>query len=124
MLLACIFVVMIGFGIILPVLPFYAERLALASGASRQSVVMHVGLLTAVYALMQLAFAPVWGHLADRAGRRRLVLMGIGGYAIAQILFGLATSLWLLYAARVLGGILSSAITAGVRGLRRRFDDG
>ena len=91
-------------------LPFYAERLALARGASRQSVVMHVGLLTAVYALMQLAFAPVWGRLSDRAGRRRLVLMGIGGYVIAQILFGLATSLWLLYAARVLGGILSSAI--------------
>jgi DHA1 family multidrug resistance protein-like MFS transporter len=109
-LLACIFVVMIGFGVVLPVLPFYVERLALASGASRQSIVMHVGLLTAVYALMQLAFAPVWGRLSDQAGRRRLVLMGIGGYVVAQILFGLATSLWLLYAARVLGGILSSAL--------------
>jgi DHA1 family multidrug resistance protein-like MFS transporter len=109
-LLACIFVVMIGFGVVLPVLPFYAERLALAGGASRQSVAMHVGLLTAVYPLMQLAFAPVWGRLSDRAGRRRLVLMGIGGYVITQILFGLATSLWVLYAARVLGGILSSAI--------------
>ena len=43
-LLVCVFVVMIGFGIIMPVLPFYAERLALAGGASRQSVVMHVGL--------------------------------------------------------------------------------
>lgn len=109
-LLACIFIVMIGFGIVLPVLPFYAERLALARGASRQSVVMHVGLLTGIYALTQLAFAPVWGRLSDLAGRRRVVLMGMGGYVIAQLLFGLATSLGLLYAARILGGILSSAI--------------
>ena len=109
-LLACVFVVMIGFGITLPVLPFYTERFALARGASRQSVVMHVGLLTSVYALMQLVFAPVWGRLSDRMGRRRLVLLGICGYIITQILFGIATSLWLLYAARGLGGVLSSAI--------------
>lgn len=62
-LLACLFVVMIGFGITLPVLPFYVERLALVEGATRQSVVIHVGLLTGVYALMQLIFAPLWGTL-------------------------------------------------------------
>ena len=61
-LLACSFVVMIGFGITLPVLPFYVERLALVEGATRQSVVIHVGLLTGVYALMQLIFAPLWGR--------------------------------------------------------------
>ena len=108
-LLACLFVVMIGFGITLSVLPFYVERLALADGASRRQVVMHVGLLTGVYALMQLIFAPIWGRLSDRTGRRPLVLIGIGGYVLAQILFGLATSLSLLYAARILGGIMSSA---------------
>jgi len=108
-LLACLFVVMIGLGITVPVLPFYVERLALAEGVSRQSVVIHVGLLTGVYALGQLIFAPVWGRLSDRTGRRPLILIGIAGYVIAQVLFGLATSLWLLYAARILGGILSSA---------------
>ena len=108
-LLACLFVVMIGLGITMPVLPFYVERLALAEGASRQAVVMHVGLLTGVYALGQLVFAPVWGRLSDRTGRRPLILIGIAGYVIAQVLFGLATSLWLLYAARILGGIVSSA---------------
>jgi DHA1 family multidrug resistance protein-like MFS transporter len=108
-LLACVFVVMIGVGITTPVLPFYVERLALAQGVSRQAVVMHVGLLTGVYALGQLIFAPVWGRLSDRTGRRPLVLIGIGGFVIAQILFGMATSLWLLYAARILGGMLSSA---------------
>lgn len=108
-LLACVFVVMIGFGITLPVLPFYVERLALSEGASRQSIVLHVGLLTGVYPLTQLIFAPLWGHWSDRFGRRPLVLIGIAGYVIAQVLFGLATSLWLLYAARTIGGMLSSA---------------
>lgn len=108
-LLACLFVVMIGFGITLPVLPFYIERLALDAGASPQSSVLHVMLLTGVYPLMQLFFAPLWGRWSDRIGRRPSILIGIGGYVVAQILFGLSTTLWLLYAARFLGGILSSA---------------
>lgn len=109
-LLACLFVVMIGAGITVPVLPFYVERLAIAEGGTRQTVVMHVGLLTAVYALMQLVFAPLWGRWSDRVGRRPLILIGIAGYVVAQVLFGLSTSLWLLYAARLLGGMLSSAV--------------
>lgn len=108
-LLACLFVVMIGFGITLPVLPFYVDRLAQAKGGTRQAIVMHVTLLTAVYPMAQLVFAPIWGRWSDRIGRRPLLLMGLAGYVVAQILFGLATSLWLLYAARILGGILSSA---------------
>jgi DHA1 family multidrug resistance protein-like MFS transporter len=74
-LLACLFVVMIGFGITLPVLPFYVERLAQAEGATRQAIVLHVTLLTAVYPLGQLAFAPVWdaaaryGHVISSCGR-------------------------------------------------------
>lgn len=108
-LLACLFVTMIGFGITLPVLPFYVERLALTEGVSRQSVVLNVGMLTGVYALMQFIFAPLWGRWSDRIGRRPLILIGIGGYVIAQVIFGLANTLWLLYAARIVGGILSSA---------------
>ena len=100
---------MIGFGITLPVLPFYVERLALESGAAQSSIVLHVTLLTGVYSLMQLVFAPVWGRWSDRIGRRPLILIGIAGYVIAQVLFGLSTSLWLLYVARIVGGILSSA---------------
>ena len=116
-LLACLFVVMIGFGITLPVLPFYVERLALAAGASQQLIVLHVTLLTGVYALMQLVFAPLWGRWSDRIGRRPLILIGIAGYVIAQVMFGLSTTLWLLYAARIAGGILSSAtlpVSAGI----------
>jgi DHA1 family multidrug resistance protein-like MFS transporter len=91
------------------VLPFYVERLALAEGASRQLVVIHVGLLTGVYALGQLIFAPLWGRWSDRIGRRPLIIIGIAGYVVAQVLFGLSTSLWLLYPARIVGGVLSSA---------------
>ncbi len=69
-LLACLFVVMIGLGITMPVLPFYVERLALAEGVSRQSVVMHVGLLTGVYALGQLIFAPRVGALVRSNGKK------------------------------------------------------
>ena len=108
-LLACLFVVMIGFGITLPVLPFYVERIALEAGAAQQSIVLHVTLLTGVYPLMQLSFAPLWGRWSDRIGRRPLILIGIAGYVVAQVMFGLSTSVWLLYAARIVGGILSSA---------------
>ncbi len=108
-LLACLFVVNIGFGITLPVLAFYTERLALAEGASSSSAAMHVGFLTSVYALMQLIFAPLWGRFSDRVGRKPLLLLGIAGYAIAQVLFGIASNLWLLYAARIVGGIFSAA---------------
>lgn len=108
-LLACLFVVMIGFGITLPVLPFYVERLALETGAAQSSIVLHVTLLTGVYSLMQLFFAPLWGRWSDRIGRRPLILIGIAGYVVAQVMFGLSTSLWLLYGARIVGGILSAA---------------
>lgn len=108
-LLASLFVVMIGFGITMPVLPFYVERLALQTGASQKAIVLHVTFLTGVYSLMQLIFAPFWGSWSDRLGRKPLILIGIAGYIVAQVLFGLATSLWLLYAARVAGGILSAA---------------
>jgi len=108
-LLACLFVVMIGFGITLPVMPFYVERLALEAGATQQSIVLHVTLLTGVYSLMQLVFAPLWGRWSDRIGRRPLILIGLAGYVIAQVMFGLSTSLGLLYIARIVGGILSSA---------------
>ena len=83
----------------------------MAGGASHKTMLVHVGFLTAVFSLMQLLFAPLWGRLSDRFGRRPLLLLGIAGYALAQLLFGLATSLLLLYSARILGGILASATT-------------
>lgn len=107
---ACIFVVMIGFGLTLPVLAFYIERLALTEGATSQQASGHVGALTGIFALMQFLFAPLWGRLSDRTGRRPLFLIGLTGYAISMLLFGIGTNLTVLYAARIVGGILSSAV--------------
>ncbi|MFQ5707866.1 MAG: MFS transporter [bacterium] len=109
-LFACLFVVMIGYGLTLPVLTFYIERLALAEGATAQQTSMHVGILTGVFALMQFLFAPLWGRWSDRVGRRPLFVVGLSGYAVTNVLFGLGTDLVMLYTARILGGILSAAV--------------
>ncbi|WP_026576434.1 MFS transporter [Bacillus sp. UNC438CL73TsuS30] len=95
------FLVMIGFGIIIPVLPFYAEQI----GASPTEL----GLLMAVYSFMQLIFAPIWGRVSDRIGRKPVMIIGIAGLGISFLIQGLSTQLWMLFAARILGGILSSA---------------
>lgn len=109
-LFVCVAIVMVGVGITLSVLPFYAERMMLAEGTSRGRVGIHVTALTAIYAVMQLCFAPLWGRLSDRVGRRPLLIVGICGFAFSQTLFGLATTMPTLYGARALGGILSAAL--------------
>lgn len=100
-LFAVMFLVMVGFGIIIPVMPFYAEEI----GASPTQL----GLLMAVYSLMQLLFAPIWGRISDRIGRKPVMMIGIFGLAVSFFLMGFSTELWMLFAARIIGGILSSA---------------
>lgn len=70
-----IMVVNIGFGIILPILPYYAQNM----GASASVL----GLLSASYAALQFVFAPVWGRYSDRIGRRPVLLVGLSGFAIS-----------------------------------------
>ena len=96
-----LFVVMLGYGIIIPILPFYIEGMG-AGG-------MELGLLVASYAVMRLIFGPIWGSLSDRIGRKPVLLVGILGYAVTMVWFGLANTLWMLFAARILSGMLSSA---------------
>ena len=96
-----LFVVMLGYGIIIPIFPFYIEEMG-AGGTE-------LGLLTASYAVMRLIFGPIWGGLSDRFGRKPILLIGILGYVITMVWFGLANTLWMLFAARILSGILSSA---------------
>ena len=68
-----------------------------------------LGLLVAVAALTELIFGPVWGSLSDRVGRKPILMLGMVGYGLSSLLFGLATELWMLYAARALSGVLSAA---------------
>ena len=94
-------VVMMGFGMVIPILPFYVD--SFGAGGSE------LGLLMATYAIMQFLFAPLWGNLSDRYGRKPILVLGVLGNALAQLLFGLSSALWMLFVARVLAGVLSSA---------------
>ena len=94
-------VVMLGFGMIIPILPFLVEKFG-GSGVA-------MGMLMAVFSLMQFIFSPFWGDLSDRYGRKPLLLMGTLGNGLTMIGFGLSTNLEMLYIFRALGGILSSA---------------
>jgi DHA1 family multidrug resistance protein-like MFS transporter len=100
---------MSGVGIILPVVPSHIEHLGLANVTTTQ-VALHVSLLAAGYALMQLLLAPLWGRLSDSLGRRPLLAIGLIGFAVGQALCGVVTSLWALYAVRMGTGLFSAAI--------------
>lgn len=109
--LLSIFVVMSGYGVLLPVLPYYTERLAFKSGVvAEEDINYHIGILTSIFPFFQLLFALVWGKLSDRFGRKALIVMGLAGFVVMQVLTGLATSLTMLYVARILGGIFSSSV--------------
>ncbi len=95
-------VVYLGYGIAMPVIPFYVESFG---GGGRQ-----LGLLIASFGIMQLIFAPVWGSLTDKYGRKPIMLIGLGGLCFSLIFFGLASRLWMLYAAQLISGSLASAM--------------
>src|SRR5512138_959540 len=94
-------VVMLGYGMVMPIMPFYIEHF----GAGGREL----GWMMSMYSLMQLICAPLWGILSDRIGRKPVLAFGVLGYAISLFLFGLATNFWMLFLARTLSGILSSA---------------
>ncbi len=94
-------VVMLGFGMVIPIFPFYIDKLGAGGSA--------LGLLVATAALTELIFGPVWGSVSDRTGRKPILMIGVLGYGLSLLFFGLATELWMLFVARALSGILSSA---------------
>ena len=94
-------VIMMGFGMIIPILPFLVENFG-GGGIA-------MGSLMAIYSFMQFIFSPFWGDLSDRYGRKPLLIMGTVGNALTMIGFGLSSHLWMLFLFRALGGILSSA---------------
>lgn len=94
---------MIGFGIVIPVLPLYS----LHFGASP----WEIGLLFGSFSLMQLIFAPILGRWSDRIGRRPILLMSILGTAISFLVLGFANSLWMLFLGRMLDGMSGGNIS-------------
>ena len=94
---------LIGFGILMPILPFLADHYG-ASGTL-------LGLLFSVYAAAQFVCAPLWGRLSDRIGRRPVMLVTIAGTALALALVALAPSLVWLFVARALGGAFAANVS-------------
>jgi len=112
-----VFIDLVGFGIIIPLLPFYGEF--------HQATPATVGLLMATYSFTQFLAAPFWGRLSDRVGRRPVLLVSLAGAAVAYLWLGFAESLWMLFAARAVGGFMAGNIStafAYVADVTRRED--
>ena len=99
---ATILIDFIGFSVLIPVLPLFAERL----GASP----FQVALILTVYALAQLVFLPAWGWVSDRIGRRPVVLVSLFGTVCSFVVLAFADSIGMIYAARVLAGFFAASI--------------
>ena len=92
---------MVGFGIIIPVLPFYAEELGTSPA--------ELGLLMSVYSIMQFIFAPMWGRIRIRPPETGNYDSGFSVFPFSFFMLAAASQLWMLFAARIVGGILSAA---------------
>ncbi len=109
-LMLAVFTVSVGFGVVLPLLPYLIERLLGPEVAAAQ-VSRHTGLLTAVYTLSLFLFAPMWGRLSDRRGPRGVLLAGLLGFGVAMLIFSFVESLAAVYAERFLSGLFAAAVT-------------
>lgn len=101
-----VFIDLLGFGMVLPLLPIYAKQFN-ASGLT-------IGLLMSSFSAMQFLFAPLWGRLSDRVGRRPVLMVGLAGSVVFYGLFGWATveqSLMLMFTARIGAGIAGATIS-------------
>ena len=106
LLFLTLFFVMLGFGIIIPNLAYYAKD----TGATTTEI----AILMSIYSCMQLLFAPIWGRLSDKHGRKPAILLGLLGNAAALIGFGLASDYAWLFIARSAAGIASAAVLPSV----------
>jgi len=106
---------LIGFGIVMPILPFYAKDFHVGGSV--------LGLLLASYAAMQFVCAPLWGRLSDRIGRRPVMLATMTGAGLALLGVGLSTSLVPLFVARILGGAFAGNISVATAYVTDVTDD-
>ena len=104
-ILTTVFIDLVGFGIVIPVLPFYAE------GTKFNATPRMVGLLFASYSVMQLIFSPILGGLSDKYGRRPVLLVSIIGTGIGFLIIGFAETLPMLFLGRILDGITGGNIS-------------
>jgi MFS transporter, DHA1 family, tetracycline resistance protein len=99
-----VFIDLVGFGLVIPLLPFYAERLAASP--------LLMTLLFATFSLMSMVTAPLWGRLSDQVGRRPVLMASMAAAAAAYLWLAFASELWMLFAARALAGACAGNIAA------------
>lgn len=109
-LMMSVFTVSMGFGIILPLLPYLIERL-LGAGDGAAQVSRATGLLTGIYTLSLFIFAPAWGRMSDNYGRRPILLIGLVGFGATMLTFALIENLLAVYVERFLSGMFAAAVT-------------
>src|SRR5689334_24268137 len=100
-----VFIDLVGFGIVIPVLPFYVEGTRFNAGPRA------VTLLFAIYSVMQLVFTPILGRMSDRYGRRPVLFFSLLGTSLGFFILGFATTLWMLFAGRIIDGITGGNIS-------------
>ncbi len=98
------FIDILGFGIVIPVLPLYAEHFG--------ATAVQIGWLVGIFSLAQFFFAPIWGKVSDRVGRKPVLLFGLVGTVAGYMLMGLANSVLMLFVARLIDGISGANIGA------------
>lgn len=109
-----VFIDLLGFGMVIPLLPVYGKQFAVQHGFTEQQVGWMMGLLMSSFSLMQFVFAPLWGRLSDRIGRRPVLMVGLAGSVVFYALFGIATvqqSLVWLFVSRIGAGIAGATIS-------------
>ena len=99
-----VFIDLVGFGIVIPLLPFYGEHF--------QADPFTVAMMMATYSLFQFIAAPFWGRLSDTIGRRPVLIASLFGAVLSYIWMGFASTLWMLFAARAVGGLMAGNISA------------
>ena len=103
-----VFIDLLGFGMVLPLLPLYANQFGTDSGG------WMLGVLMASFSVMQFLFSPLWGRLSDRIGRRPVLMIGLAGSVVFYALFGVGSvmeSYWMLLATRIGAGISGATIS-------------
>ncbi len=98
-----VFIDLLGFGIILPVLPYLVEQFPESEQAIR------LGWIISAYSIAQFIFSPIWGRISDRIGRRPVILIGVGGSVLAFLSFGLTSDYSLIVASRAIAGFFTAA---------------
>ncbi len=100
-----VFIDLIGFGMVIPILPFFAET------APFNATPFEIGLLLASYSVMQFIFSPILGRLSDKFGRRPVLFLSLLGSAVGYLVIGFGSALWIVFLGRIIGGITGGNIS-------------